>query len=74
MTYHCTEGYELVGKLERFCQADGSWTPKEMPSCVCEYTASTTEVDVDVVDDVVENEGMGANVTAVPNNRTATWG
>lgn len=36
VTYHCSDGYELVGKTERFCQADGSWTPKELPTCVCE--------------------------------------
>jgi len=35
VTYHCGEGYELVGKQERFCQADGAWTPKELPTCVC---------------------------------------
>ncbi|CAH1957213.1 unnamed protein product [Acanthoscelides obtectus] len=34
ITYHCAEGYELVGKNERFCQADGTWTPKELPTCV----------------------------------------
>ncbi|KAL9706863.1 hypothetical protein quinque_010381 [Culex quinquefasciatus] len=34
VTYHCGEGYELVGKSERYCQADGSWTPKELPTCV----------------------------------------
>ncbi|XP_074036911.1 hig-anchoring scaffold protein isoform X1 [Leptinotarsa decemlineata] len=32
--YHCAEGYELVGKNERFCQADGTWSPKELPTCV----------------------------------------
>lgn len=37
ITHHCAPGYELVGKQERFCQADGSWTPKETPTCVCEY-------------------------------------
>lgn len=36
ITYHCAENYELVGKSERFCQADGTWTPKELPTCVCE--------------------------------------
>lgn len=34
VTYHCGEGYELVGKSERFCQATGDWSPKEMPTCV----------------------------------------
>lgn len=31
------EGYELVGKQEKFCQADGAWTPKELPTCVRKY-------------------------------------
>lgn len=71
MTYHCGDGYELVGKLERFCQADGSWTPKELPSCVCEYTATTTDDEAVVrnVDDDVDVNG--ANATAVPRNGTA---
>ncbi|CAH1127522.1 unnamed protein product [Ceutorhynchus assimilis] len=34
ITYHCAEGYELVGRGERFCQSDGTWTPKELPTCV----------------------------------------
>ncbi|XP_055372262.1 uncharacterized protein LOC129606153 isoform X4 [Condylostylus longicornis] len=34
ITYHCGEGYELVGKQDRYCQADGNWTPKELPTCV----------------------------------------
>ncbi|XP_060533491.1 sushi, von Willebrand factor type A, EGF and pentraxin domain-containing protein 1 isoform X2 [Cylas formicarius] len=34
ITYHCAEGYELVGRTERYCQADGTWTPKEVPTCV----------------------------------------
>jgi len=37
ITYNCGTGYELVGKHERYCQSDGSWTPKELPTCVCEY-------------------------------------
>jgi len=28
------EGYELVGKTEKLCLADGTWTPKELPQCV----------------------------------------
>ncbi|XP_017849130.1 uncharacterized protein LOC108604254 isoform X1 [Drosophila busckii] len=34
ITYNCGNGYELVGKYERYCQSDGSWTPKELPTCV----------------------------------------
>ncbi|KAK7593077.1 hypothetical protein V9T40_007829 [Parthenolecanium corni] len=35
-TYHCEDGYELVpeGRAEKICQADGTWSPKELPSCV----------------------------------------
>ncbi|GAB0099339.1 locomotion-related protein Hikaru genki [Sergentomyia squamirostris] len=32
--YHCSEGYELVGKPERLCDSNGSWTPQLMPNCV----------------------------------------
>ncbi|XP_065167243.1 CUB and sushi domain-containing protein 3-like isoform X3 [Atheta coriaria] len=34
ITYHCAENFELVGKSERFCQADGTWIPKDLPTCV----------------------------------------
>uniref|UniRef100_A0A1A9WXH7 Sushi, von Willebrand factor type A, EGF and pentraxin domain-containing protein 1 n=1 Tax=Glossina brevipalpis TaxID=37001 RepID=A0A1A9WXH7_9MUSC len=34
ITYNCGNSYELVGKHERTCQSDGSWTPKELPTCV----------------------------------------
>ncbi|XP_055836600.1 protein lev-9-like isoform X4 [Episyrphus balteatus] len=34
VVYNCGNGYELVGKHERYCQANGSWTPKELPTCV----------------------------------------
>ncbi|KAJ0171288.1 hypothetical protein K1T71_012838 [Dendrolimus kikuchii] len=30
----CGQGFELVGKAERYCQADGAWSPKELPTCV----------------------------------------
>ncbi|CAK9812882.1 Protein lev-9 [Anthophora plagiata] len=34
VSYHCASGYELVGKAEKLCLADGTWTPKESPQCV----------------------------------------
>ncbi|XP_070168047.1 protein lev-9 [Polyergus mexicanus] len=34
VSYHCSEGYELVGKAEKLCLADGTWIPKELPQCV----------------------------------------
>lgn len=37
ISYSCGAGYELVGKFERSCQSDGSWIPKELPTCVCKY-------------------------------------
>ena len=32
--YTCADGYELVGRAERVCQADGTWAPKDLPTCV----------------------------------------
>ncbi|XP_021914139.1 sushi, von Willebrand factor type A, EGF and pentraxin domain-containing protein 1 isoform X2 [Zootermopsis nevadensis] len=34
VTYHCADGYELVGRSDRHCQDDGTWSPKELPACV----------------------------------------
>lgn len=34
VTYHCADGFELVGRPDRHCQADGTWSPKELPACV----------------------------------------
>ncbi|KAL7300726.1 hypothetical protein TKK_0006705 [Trichogramma kaykai] len=34
VSYHCADGYELVGKTEKVCVADGSWLPSELPKCV----------------------------------------
>nr|XP_003703173.1 PREDICTED: uncharacterized protein LOC100877094 [Megachile rotundata] len=34
VSYHCANGFELVGKAEKLCLADGTWTPKESPQCV----------------------------------------
>ncbi|XP_073987217.1 hig-anchoring scaffold protein isoform X2 [Rhodnius prolixus] len=35
ITYSCSDGYELVGRSTRVCQADGIWSPKEqLPACV----------------------------------------
>lgn len=41
ITYHCGDGYELVGKQAADCQADGTWSAKEIPTCVCKYTSLT---------------------------------
>ncbi|XP_025833136.1 sushi, von Willebrand factor type A, EGF and pentraxin domain-containing protein 1 isoform X2 [Agrilus planipennis] len=38
INYHCADGYELVGRQERVCQADGLWFPKELPTCVRDAT------------------------------------
>ena len=35
ITYHCGDGYELVGKQAADCQSDGTWSAKEIPTCVC---------------------------------------
>lgn len=42
INYNCGTGYELVGKQERTCQSDGSWAPKELPTCVCKYSPPLT--------------------------------
>lgn len=36
VTYHCSPGFDLVGRANRYCQADGTWTPVELPICVRE--------------------------------------
>lgn len=34
VAYHCVDAYELVGRTEKVCLADGTWSPKELPQCV----------------------------------------
>lgn len=34
ISYGCRAGYELVGRQHRYCQADGSWSPRILPECV----------------------------------------
>lgn len=34
ISYQCRAGYELVGRKHRYCQADGSWSPRILPECV----------------------------------------
>ncbi|XP_015605333.1 uncharacterized protein LOC107272574 isoform X2 [Cephus cinctus] len=34
VSYHCADDYELVGRSEKVCLADGTWAPKELPQCV----------------------------------------
>ncbi|XP_017753023.1 PREDICTED: uncharacterized protein LOC108545755 [Eufriesea mexicana] len=34
VSHHCADGYELVGKAEKLCLSNGTWTPKESPQCV----------------------------------------
>ena len=33
ISYSCRAGYELVGRQHRYCQADGSWSPRILPAC-----------------------------------------
>ena len=37
ISYQCRAGYELVGRQHRYCQADGSWSPRILPECVRKY-------------------------------------
>ena len=39
ISYACRPGYELVGREHRYCQADGSWSPRILPECVRKYHA-----------------------------------
>ena len=34
ISYKCRAGYELDGRQHRYCQADGSWSPRLLPECV----------------------------------------
>ncbi|XP_043258716.1 uncharacterized protein LOC122400968 [Colletes gigas] len=45
VSYHCADGYELVGKAEKLCLADGTWTPKESPQCVQVTTVECPKPD-----------------------------
>ena len=38
ISYKCRAGYELDGREYRYCQADGSWSPRILPECVRKYT------------------------------------
>jgi len=33
ISYACEPGYQLLGRTHRYCQADGSWSPKVLPEC-----------------------------------------
>ncbi len=37
ISYKCRAGYELDGRQHRYCQADGSWSPRILPECVRKY-------------------------------------
>ncbi len=37
VTYACQDGFELFGRANRYCQADGTWTPFELPICVRKF-------------------------------------
>lgn len=34
ISYKCRAGYELDGRQHRYCQADGSWSPRILPQCL----------------------------------------
>ena len=34
ISYKCRAGYELDGRQHRYCQADGSWSPRLLPQCL----------------------------------------
>ncbi|XP_066582959.1 uncharacterized protein [Prorops nasuta] len=45
VSYHCADGFELVGRAEKICLGDGTWMPKESPQCV-----QVTEVECPIPD------------------------
>jgi len=34
ITYRCQPGFELIGQAAHYCQSDGTWTPRDLPTCV----------------------------------------
>ena len=34
INYDCQPGFQLVGSSTRICQADGTWTQNELPTCI----------------------------------------
>ena len=40
ITYHCKEGFNLIGLPTRYCQSDGSWSGS-LPSCERKYRTHT---------------------------------
>merc|ERR1719204_1056990 len=34
ITYDCQPGFQLVGGATKICQADGTWTQTELPTCI----------------------------------------
>ena len=43
VTYSCDPGFDLVGRANRYCQADGTWTPQELPICVRKFISSAPD-------------------------------
>jgi len=34
ITYDCQPGFQVVGSATKICQADGTWTQSELPTCI----------------------------------------
>lgn len=57
VTYHCSPGFDLVGRANRYCQADGTWTPSELPICVRKFHLSSLYLDL--CNDIPSGEPLG---------------
>ena len=55
VSYHCAEGFELVGRKERLCQPDGQWNPHELPSCVRKLQTSIPLERFTIVQNIQDN-------------------
>ncbi|GLH01645.1 CSON007528 protein, partial [Gryllus bimaculatus] len=62
VTYHCADGFELTGRGERFCQADGTWSPKELPACVQINCGHPGPLYNGWIENIESGTGLGASI------------
>ena len=59
MRYKCEPGFTVVGRKSILCQADGTWTRSELPTCI--------PVQCKVKISVVTNSKIQPNTEYLPN-------
>lgn len=52
VTYTCSEGFELIGRPYRICQANGQWSGT-LPVCRREYNVTGNDVIIVLIDEEV---------------------